>query len=548
MHTIPLESVEKAPTRLVKAASVSGGFSANKRSRSSEGLSAIAESTPAAVASPAKHADSSLERESHGASPASQRPTSLRKRIEILEAKEGRRHGSGRPKSTSRSEQKEASIKPNNKSVSPAPASPEKPEETVKLASSSPKSKQKGKNKTVSQVPASPEKQEETVKLAAASSPKSKRIFRLFERSKSKSPSPTPSSDDEIENTEKRKPKVTKITESKTKSHEETQPKTTKHPLTVAKQAQTHSVSPKKQDQKLDERSVENDQNQAVASVADIVKRLDPQQPSTEQPTGKKKKKEKTKKEIKTNEKQYLKGSTSQSQEGDSESKSGRFRSFFRSKKSYDVAKASSPTGKTSLSPKAKKKRKSKSEREQVHQLAQKPPLSLQERIQRLKELGVGNMETDTDSPDMILSLEELNDLEARSGLLLNEKEQVKERSRSVSPGYSEEGLVTDSSRSRSTTPVYSSSAEEQRPQSRSSHLSSAATCGSVRGVSPMEWKDGSHSGEEVQEEDSLAGQEYRGERKTSVVETVQQLEPLSAACSVSIPLRLKLMMIFTCR
>ena len=505
MHTTPSESVEKASTsRLVKAASVSGGFSANKRSRSTEGLSAIAESTPAAVASPAKQADPSLERGSREASPASQSPTSLRKRIEMLEAKEGGRHGSGRPKSTSRSKQKEVGIKPKKITVSPAPEASAKPGETVNLATS-PKSRQKG-------------------------------IFRLFERSKSKSPSPTPSSDDEIENTEKGKPKVKKVAESPVKSHEETHPKPTTHPLTVTKQAQAHPESPKKEVQQLDKHSVENDQHQAVASVADIVKRLDPQQLSTEQPTGKKKKKEKKKKEIKTKEKQHLKGSTLESQERESESKSGRIRSFFRSKKGYDVAKASSPTGKNSSSPKSKKKKKSKSEREQVHQLAQKPPLSLQERIQRLKELGVGNMETDTDSPDMILSLEELNDLEAHSGLLLNEnkeEEDVKERNRSVSPGYSEEGLVTDSSRSRSTTPVYSSGAEEQRPQSRSSHFSSvAATCGSIRGVSPMEWKDESPSGEE---EDSLAGEVYRGERKPSVVETVQQLEPLSAAYSVSI-------------
>ena len=535
-----------------KAASVTGGF---KRSRSSEGLSSIAESTPPAkAAAPVKQTESLLEKGgSREALPARQSsPTSLRKRIEMLEAKEG---GKRQLKSSSKTKQKETDTKRKRETVSPVA------EAIVP-----------GKKRTVSpgpEVSVSPK----PGKMPGSPKSRQKGIFRFFsERSKSKSPSPTPSSDDddddETESAERGRPRAA---ESPTKSYGETKLLTAAHPLSVAKQAGgSHKDLPAKEVKSLNKterQSAGDDESEATASVADIVKRLDPQQPSTEQTTVAKKKKGKSKKDtrMKQKEKQLLKGSTEEGREKkEGEGKSGRIRLFFRSKKSYDVAKASSGTNNKSSSPKPKKKKKSKSEREHVHQLAKKPPLSLQDRIQRLKELGV-----ETDSPDMVLTLDELNELEAQSGLLLREEgagdataavlvvgeekeeeegeeeEEVDYRGRSVSPGYSEEGLVSsDSVRSRSTSPVVYSSAsggtEEARSGSRGSHHSSvAATCGgSERGVSPMVWRDASSpsGGEEeaTREEDAVVADEDRVERRPSVIETVRQLEPLSATCSVS--------------
>ena len=470
---------------LVKAASICGfGHLAHKRSRSSEGLNAIAESTEAGARS------ASPARPSREASPARKSPKSLRKRVEVLEAKESARKvaPSDHKKETDTKRTTPSPIR--DVSVSPRPG-----EETSEL----PKGRQRG-------------------------------ILRLFDRSRSKSPSPTPSSEDsekEVERSQKGKKK--KVAAESPKIHDQTHFRST-HPLSVAKQAETSTplhpeACSRKDDKTVTEQTVEE---HPPESVADIVKRLDPQQLNTEA-SGNTKQKEKTKEERKSRGKEKQHPSREESKEKGSESKSSRLRSFFKSKKSYDVSKASSQTTKTSSSPKLKKK-KARSERELVQRLSENPPLSLQHRIERLKELGVG---MDTDGSEMVLSLEELRELEARSGILLGEEKDEEEgvgdaHSRSVSPEYSVESR---SSYSRSVSPVDSGS-RDQRSQSRAS--TGAATWGSSRGVSPIEgdWREGMPSGEE---DDVLKEEEtVQVEPTASVIETVRQLEPLSAARSVS--------------
>ena len=517
---------------LVKAASMSGRLShfTKKRSRSSEGLSVIAEATENTRSPCPVRPTAGSSRE---ASPATESPKPLRKRIELLEAKErsgaapvGSQTSSGRKKEVDAHQKKRTASSPIREEPKPSAGG------EVERAPVSPKSRQRG-------------------------------IFKLFDRSKSKSPSPTPSSEDQTKETvTKEKGKIKIVTESP-KGHDPTHGGPA-HPLSITKQSQTASTTSQPESsgkEKQDKSAVKTEdsqlQKEATESVADIVKRLNPQLASTES-YEKKKTKEKARKEGKTKEKstkeektkekekKHLKSSPREAQER--ENKGSRLRSLFRPKKTYDVAKAGSQTTAVSSSPKLKKK-KAKSEREEVHKLSVKPPLSLQERIQRLKELGVG---TETDGPELVLSLEQLRDLEVRNGIIVEGEEEREEvevdvRSRSTSPEYSEGGLESGSNYSRSTTSPVHSGVEEARSQSRVSHTSTgAATYGSSRGVSPMagdwgssrgvspmagEWGAGVLSGEEdVSTEDG----KVQVERQLSVVETVRQLEPLSASFSVS--------------
>ena len=492
-------------------------------------------------------------------SPAKHSPGSLRKKIQMLEAKETRkvpvrnklkvdvkeveRRGETKQKKSAASHGRE---------VSPTPLSGSEAEKIQK----SPRSQKRG-------------------------------LLQLFDRSKSKSPSPTPSGEEQTKETEMKTRKGKGNIKESDNSHEHPHVGST-HPLSVTKQAQenasSHPESPKKDEERT--QKTDDDHQHAPESVADIVKRLDPQKASAVPTEKKKKEKTKTTKRegrIKERDKQHPKDSAKESQEREGETKSSRFLSFFRSKKGYDVSKASSDallssTAAPSSSPKLKKKRKI-SEKEQVQSLSERPPLSVQHRIQRLKELGVGMIETD--SPD--ISLEELRALEISSGITIEEKSMEEMRSRSVSPGYSDEGLESESSRSRSTSPVYSG-ADEPRAQSRTSQASAEVS----RGTSPAEGdgregtiegekkiavedgaicmsrgsllaegdkravegdkkeneemiagEDGAISrstaeGEERESEEKMAvedqeDQEVQSERTASVVETVRRLEPLSA-------------------
>jgi hypothetical protein len=380
-------------------------------------------------------------------------------------------------------------------------------------------------------------------------SPKSKQKgFRRLLRSKSKSPSPTLSSEEESTKQVK-----AKRVPGSPKKQEDTHPRPSGHPLGVAKQAKTgHPESPSteaKQKTKNEVKRAEEEKQPetAAASVADIVKRLDPHQPTKKHASEEKNKKEKGKKERKSKEKEKKRGDE-ESKEKKGEGKGGGRLSFFKSKKSYDVSKASSqPSKKSSASPELKKKKKLNSEKHAVQQVAVHP-LHLQQRIERLKELGVGRVETD--GPELVLSLEELRDLELSHGLIPVERgdgEGEEARGwRSKSPaGQSEDGLESEeSNRSRSSTPVCSSAGEEQRPRSRASNASTgAATYGtSSRSVSPVQgdWRVGATSGEEEgSEQEPVVGEEmvveegeFTMERTPSVVDTIRQLEPLSTAYS----------------
>ena len=517
---------EPTPPPLTKAATVSGGLGrfGGKRSRSSEDLSAISEMTqPRKTESPSRRAKKVSE---HGSQEASveENPASLQEKINMFKAREGAPASSHKPPRNEKKKKKEKDVQPMETS---SPPKPSMTKEGAAKNPESPKSKQKG--------------------------------FRRLLRSKSKSPSPNLSSEDESKEKENTKQvKVKKVRDSPKKA-EDVQPRPAGHPLSVNKQAKTsHPESPSteaKQKNKNKGKRADDEplSETATASVANIVKRLNPQQPSTEQPTEKSKKKEKAAKKegkAKEKEKQQAKGGKVERKEKEGEGKSGGRFSFFKSKKSYDVSKASSqPTKKSSASPKLKKKKKGNNEKQAVQQVSTQS-MSLQQRMERLRELGVGR--TDTDSSELVLSLEELRDLELSRGLILEEEDtqQVKDarETRSKSPaGQSEDGLESEqSNRSRSSTPVCSSGAEEQRPQSRTSRGSTgAATYGtSSRGVSPVqgEWRVGTTSGEEegsdegeqpVDERVAEEG-EFTLERTPSVVETVRLLEPLSAAYSVS--------------
>ena len=519
---------------------MSGSFGrlASQRSHSSEGLSAIAESTTATEsAPPAEPVDQSASRQ-HNAreqSPAKQSPGSLRKRIQMLEAKEAQEVGTPKEKGRKEKEKKEVG-KPhkkeaasNSREVSPKPstgAGPQKPPDSPKRG-----------------------------------------LFRFkFDRSRSKSPSPSPSREEKVKEMEKKGRSWKKgETEANLKEgkegtyvhHEQVHTKPT-HPLrSVAKQPEASvSQSPpkpsqaehsKEEDQKggKEAQKGEDEPQFAVESVADIVKRLDPQQEASAEPGGKKKKDKakKPKKEgkkadrvkTKAKEKHGSKSAAKETREKDEAAKSSRFLSFFKSKKSYDVAKAGSTSSSataSSSSPKLKKKKSKKGEKEELQHLAEKPQLSVQRRIQRLQELGVGVLATDSpNGPD--ISLEELEALEASSGIRLDEEEVVEEvRSRSVSPGFSDEGSESVSSRSRSMSPVYSG-AEEERPQSRASHGSSGYGARS-RGTSPIVEEEKQSLEEKEEEEEGgeegegISGEDRKFQRKTSVVETVRKLEPLS--------------------
>ena len=468
-----------------------------KRSRSSEDLKTIPETTQVKkTASPSR--TSKQEHTSQEASPAEKNP-SLQDKIKMFKDREVPSPSSRKPPRTDKEKQKEAA-KPIETSMSPKPTAKEGATKTPK----SPKSKQKG--------------------------------FRHLMRSKSKSPSPTLSSEDEAKEKESTT-KVKKVADSP-KKHEDTHPRPTGHPLSVAKQAKTgHPESPSteaKEKNKNEAKRTEDEKQMeaATASVADIVKRLDPHQPSSEPASGKKKK-EKGKKEEKSKRKE------SKDKKGAKEEKSGGLLSLFKSKKSYDVSKATSQS--------AKKSKKASSEKHAVQQISLQS-LPLQERIERLRALGIGRAETD--GSELVLSLEELRDLELSHGLIPVEKEgQGARGERNKSPaGQSEDGLESEeSNRSRSSTPVCSSGAEEARPQSRTSHASTgAATYGSSsRGVSPVQgdWRVGAASGEEegseegrVVEEEMVEEGVFTMERTPSVVDTVRQLEPVSAAYSVSSP------------
>ena len=527
---------EEATSPRVKASTISGGLRRTplKRSQSSEGLSAIAESTQATEpAAPAKPVESS-SKQSREASPATQSPRSHRKKFQLLEAKET---AVGVPVSRkSTKERKDTEIKQNKKSASPV----QKDMETKQVKSSSSPIQKDRSTKTKLTTPAASPICEvspmpssgETEKVQGSPKSRQRGLLRLFDRSRSKSPSPTPSSDEETKETTKAKRTKRKVAESP-KGHEQAHVHVgSTHPLSVTKQSQAIPVSHPKPPTKVSEQKSksetlkpEDDLQQTTESVADIVKRLDPPKASAES-AEKNKKKEKAKKKGKDKEKakQVV---ARESREKEADTKSSRFLSFFKAKKSYDVAKASTRTtasSVTSSSPKLKKK--TKSEKEHVQSLSENPPVSLQQRIQRLKELGVGNL--DIDGPD-IISLEEVIALEASSGIAVNEKEAAVEevRSRSVSPGYSEEGVESQSSHSRSTSPVYSGGEESVRSESRTSHASAGATCRDSRGTSPVE--------EEDERDRSPEGEEkVQVERKVSVVETVRQLEPLSVVNSVS--------------
>ena len=513
--------MKDAAPQLKKAASVCGEFSrlGNKRSRSSEDLAAISEMTPPVkkIVTPST-TGAATHRE---VSPEPKSPASLKMMFRAREKAYLSRQKP--PKSPKSPKSEEIEAKPKKKAASPKHSARGK---TGKSPPESPKSKQKG-------------------------------FQRFFERSKS--PSPTPSSEDEERGAEKVKQTRMKRSVEGPRKHEE---KSSGHPLSVAKQAKASSAS---QPQPQSTEAVQSSKNEAkttvleepaTASVADIVKRLNPQQqqPSVEQPAEKSKKKEKEKKEKgkkeakkEEKEKQPLKASSAaEKTEKEGASKSRRFLSIFKPKKSYNVSKASSRSTKTSSSsPKLKKKKKTDPEREKLQQLSEKPQLSLQQRIKRLEELGVGKL--DTDGAELVLSLVELRELELSRGLVPDEDGAEREERevcvRGKSPaGQSEDGLESEqSNRSRSSTPLYSSGAEVES--------SGAATYGtSSRGVSPVgaEWRVGSPSGgEEASGEEPGEDREsvreigedgeFVMERTPSVVETVRQLEPLSAAYSVSI-------------
>ena len=522
----------------VKAPSVSGGLHRIpvKRSRSSEGLSPIAESTRAAQpALPAKPVESSSKHDSREASPATQSPRPLRKRIQMLEAKETAVGVAAGSKSTK--EKKDTETKQKKKTVSPLQKDTQTKQKKITPSPSQKDAQSKQKLaspvREVSPVPSPGE----TEKVQGSPKSRQRGLLRLFDRSRSKSPSPTPSSDDEPKETPKTKRTKRKVAESP-KGHEQAHAHVgSTHPLSVTKQSPAAPASRlespmKETEQKStsETQKAEEDPHQVSESVADIVKRLDPHKASAE-PTEKHKKKEKVKKKGKDKEKAKQEGAR-ESREKETDTKGSRFLSFFKGKKSYDVAKASSSrsaaSSATSSSPKLKKR--TKSEKEQVQSLSEKPPVSLQQRIQRLRELGVGNLETD--GPD-IMSLEEVIALETSSGITLDEEEEEEEgeveevRGRSVSPGYSEEGVESQSSHSRSTSPVYSGGEDPRRSESRTSHTSAGATCRDSRSMSPVEGGDEREPSPEGEEKAQM-------ERTVSVVETVRQLEPLSAADSVS--------------
>ena len=582
---------ESAPLR--KAASVSSGFSSKKRSRSSEGLSAIAESTPATESAfPAEPVASIQKHDSHEASPAKQSPGGLRKRIEMLEAKEKMEvpaHKSSkaeRKTKASESSQRERTTTSNScgplsggerERTPESPKSkqrgsrklfsggkrektPESPKSELrgsqKLLSEgererkpeSPKSKQRGSRKLFSggkreKTPESPkselrgsqkllsggerEKTPESPKSEqrgsqkllsrgerekTPESPKSRPrgLLRLFDQSKSKSKSSTLDIKDEMKKAESPTERSKGDKQTHLPVHE---PST--HALKQAQPSTSHSGSPKERSISETQQAEKGHQH-TPESVADIVKRLDTQETSAGNTTGKKKEK-KTKKgeKVKEKEKQHSKERAGQQRE--SETKSSRLLSFFRSKKSYDVTKASSAAASSptathhSSSPELKKSKKS--EREHVQSLSKQ--VSVQDRIRRLKELGVG----DTDSPDM--SLEQLRALEISSGILVEEEKAVEEiRSRSASPGYSDEGVESETSHSIS--PVYSD-VDEPRTQSRTSHTSAGLASSAAE-------EDGHEVLSDVEEMDPGDEDVQPEQHSVSVVETVRQLEPLFAS------------------
>ncbi|CAI8055970.1 [F-actin]-monooxygenase mical1 [Geodia barretti] len=505
------------PPSLVKAATVSEGLGpfCGKRSRSSEDLIAISEMTLAKNTA-SSSTKSEKEHASQVASPAEKNAASTQEKIKMFKAREA----------------SQCSQKP--------PLKTEKQKKTPPMEETPVSSKQSSAKETATNTPESPKSKQKG--------------FRRLLRSKSKSPSPTLSSEDEAKEESTKQVKAKRVAGSP-KKQEDAHPRPSGHPLGVAKQAKTgHPESPSteaKQKTKNEAKRAEeeNQPETAAASVADIVKRLDPHRPTTKQPSEEKKKKEKGKKERKPKEKEKKK-SNEESKEKKDDGKSGGRLSFFKSKKSYDVSKATSqPSKKSSASPELKKKKKLNSEKQAVQQVAVHS-LHLQQRIERLKELGVGRAETD--GPGLVLSLEELRDLELSHGLIPVERgdgeggEEAR-GGRSKSPaGQSEDGLESEeSNRSRSSTPVCSSAGEEKRPRSRASNASTgAATYGtSSRGVSPIQgdWRVGATSGEEDGSEKDPAGEEmvveegeFTMERTPSVVETIRQLEPLSAAYSVS--------------
>ena len=610
---------ESAPLR--KAASVSSGFSSNKRSRSSEGLSAIAESTLATESAfPAEPVESIQKHDSREASPAKQSPGGLRKRIEMLEAKEKMevhvpsRKSSKAERKTKGSESSQRERTTTSNSCGPlsggerertpeSPKSkqrgsrklfsggkrektPESPKSELrgsqKLLSEgererkpeSPKSKQRGSRKLFpggkrEKTPESPKSElrgsqkllSEGEREKTPESPKSKHrgsrklsggkrektpespkselrgsqkllsggerektpespksrprgLLRLFDQSKSKSKSSTLDIKDEMKKAESPTERSKGDKQTHLPVHE---PST--HALKEAQPSTSHSGSPKERSISETQQAEKGHQH-TPESVADIVKRLDTQETSAGNTTGKKKEK-KTKKggKVKEKEKQHSKERGGQQKE--SETKSSRLLSFFRSKKSYDVAKASSAAASSptathhSSSPELKKSKKS--EREHVQSLSKQ--VSVQDRIRRLKELGVG----DTDSPDM--SLEQLRALEISSGILVEEEKAVEEiRSRSASPGYSDEGVESETSHSIS--PVYSD-VDEPRSQSRTSHTSAGLASSAAE-------EDGHEVLSDVEEMDPGDEDVQPEQHSVSVVETVRQLEFASPVSALS--------------
>ena len=479
-----------------------------KRSRSSEDLIAISEMTQAKNTA-SSSTKSEKEHASQVASPAEKNAASTQEKIRMFKAREA----------------SQCSQKP--------PLKTEKQKKTPPMEETRMSSKQSSAKETATKPPESPKSKQKG--------------FRRLLRSKSKSPSPTLSSEDEAKEESTKQVKAKRVPGSP-KKQEDAHPRPSGHPLSVAKQAKTgHPESPSTEAKQKTKN--EKQPETAAASVADIVKRLDPHQPTTKHASEEKNKKEKGKKERKSKEKEKKRGDE-ESKEKKGEGKGGGRLSFFKSKKSYDVSKASSqPSKKSSASPELKKKKKLNSEKHAVQQVAVHP-LHLQQRIERLKELGVGRVETD--GPELVLSLEELRDLELSHGLIPVERgdgEGEEARGwRSKSPaGQSEDGLESEeSNRSRSSTPVCSSAGEEQRPRSRASNASTgAATYGtSSRSVSPVQgdWRVGATSGEEEgSEQEPVVGEEmvveegeFTMERTPSVVDTIRQLEPLSTAYSVS--------------
>ena len=509
---------------------MSGGLSwFRQRSRSTEGLNTIAESTPPLESAPPAHlvGPSAQPQETQEQLPASGSPGFLRKHIQAFEAKD------------------------KNK---PAQKEQKKKEGSVKQE----------KRAAVRSHEVSPKLGTVTGKARPPESPKSQPRggFGLFSRLRSRSPSPGPGRGQREEGEKKAEKgregkgaaegKEKKVPQSQDQVHV-----SSTHPLTASKPVESgvpqgrskspvaHTQPPKEgkgQDGGEAQRQGEAgevEQQPVVESVAEIVKRLDPQ-PAAAETGGKKgergkkgrkdekmvQQEDKSKKKEKEKKKKHPPEAAAKEsgEKEEQETAIHKLLSLFKPKKSYDVAKATSSPSAASSSPKLKKKKK-KGEKEVPQKPASEaPPLSVQDRIQRLRDLGVGV--SSIDGP--LISLEELEALEAASGIGVEERGEEEEgrdsrrdiRSRSVSP---EELLESESGRSRSASPGQSAG-EGERSQSKTSYHSLEEK--EVREKEVREG-DAGEGGEEGRKEISVEdGDEHQLSRVTSVEETVRKLDP----------------------